>query len=64
MNNRSVLFNLIGGLLNINTENGRFENIPTEEIIFPSIENECYFVLICPCYRDHRTKYFKEYYFT
>ena len=57
----SSLLNLRRGVLNINIERGRFDNTPRGHIICPvynmnAIENEYHFILVCPCYRNLRTK--------
>jgi hypothetical protein len=52
---------------NLFIETGRYENIPREQRLCKScnmkqIESEYHFLLVCPNYRDLRTKYFKKYY--
>ena len=64
---RIALFNLRCGVLNINVENGRHNNIPREQRLctlckLKKIEDEYHFLLVCPCYRDIRSRFLKTYY--
>jgi hypothetical protein len=52
---------------NLRIETGRYENTPLENRLctfcnMRQIENEYHFLLVCPNYRELRTKYFKPYF--
>jgi len=49
-------------------ETGRYTNTPQNERLWKScninlVESEYHFLLVCPKYRELRTKFFKPYYF-
>ena len=52
---------------NLEIENGRYENLPGEQRLCKScnmnkIENEYHFLLVCPHFRELRSKYLKPYF--